>query len=170
MYGSSSLSTSRRSSASAAPAASFVLPIFRTSFTHSFFFATVAIARRHRVRCIPEDDPSLGNVGLSFPVVQRGDGAVSMKSCSPTNDLNSVIRDRFDVRVGMAVIIVTAVFQPPILETGSSAHQYTFERATPDASPKLPPSPPIAFWYLFSRTREIACCSSKTVWSTLSRS
>lgn len=81
-----------------------------------FVFAVVALAYKHEVHCLPEDDASFGDVRLSLQGALHGDGTYPNFSFSPTNGLKVDIQGWFTVCIRKSVNITTEVFSSRMLE------------------------------------------------------
>lgn len=118
----------RKKSSSAVLGPRFVLLILRTLFTSLSVFVIIAVERKRGGRCIPEYETPHGDVGLPFSGGLPPRGEMLVTSFSPSEELNSVIRGRFDVRVGVFILIATTVFLPPMLEPCLQVASKTFRK------------------------------------------
>lgn len=80
--------------------------------TSSFVFAIVVLARKRRVRSVPDDDILLGDVGLPFFGGLRGELTTLITFYSSKNWLNVILRGLVEIHVAVSDNFSTSVVLP----------------------------------------------------------
>lgn len=131
-----------------------------TPFTSFFVFVISTLSRKRRVRCVPENDASLCNVGRSLLGGLHRDKAILMTYSSTTDVLNGIFQGGLDRPAGASVNIGIQYYYLKCWSLVLHFLQFSCKRATLDASQKPPSFSSVTSFNPFCRTRTIACCLS----------